>query len=171
MLHIFFNHWFWFFLLALFACNKNIKEETSATAQLNGTKYDFEVVTTVYDTIFSLSLILLEGDVPRLKSYSTKLPFRIGTHNVRPRAFQGSPDYAQSVLYTMDDDLALDDYLLLEQGINSITVVGIDEKKKWITGTFKLAYVIDTSFTAKMDGFPDTLYLQNGEFKSQYVEN
>lgn len=79
------------------------------------------------------------------------------------------PGAPYTSLTTLDNDLALDEYVLLENEDNTVSLTEIDTTKQIVCGTFQITFVRDTLLSAiKKDIFPDTIRLTEGTFEAPY---
>lgn len=103
----------------------------------------------------------------RLETVIYNIPAKVGSYPVNKENIPGAP--YSPYLYTMDNDLALDDYLLLDGEDNNISLTEIDSNKQIVRGTFRVAFIRDTLLSAiKKDIFPDTIRLTEGMFEAPY---
>jgi hypothetical protein len=157
------------FLLSFFlGCEKEKTSNNASTlVLLNDTTLNF----TTSGRIFGNTMSFLFGfaddqGINRLELSINKFPIQKGTYNIVPYTIHG--ETPQSSLFTMEEDLALDDYRLLVGEANTFSITKLDTVRQKVSGMFDLTFVIDTTFTFKKDGFPDTIRLRSGEFDINY---
>jgi hypothetical protein len=154
------------FLLILLSCKKD-KVEVSGTASaiFEGKILDFQSDAIEKDSFVAVSIAWYDQlKLKRVEFFISPIPFKIGSSTVYPLETK-SPS---AILFTGEDDLSLDDYQLLADSGSKITIDKIDQKKKRLSGTFDLTFVIDTSYKQKQDVYPDTIRLINGVFESRF---
>jgi hypothetical protein len=152
---------------AIFSCEKEKKQRVSIEVGLNDTTLNFSTSGRIFgNTISFLFDFIDDQDINRLELHINKLPIQTGTFDIVPFTVHG--ETPQASLFTMEEDLALDDYRLLEGESNTFSITKLDTLRQKVSGTFDLTFVIDTTFTYKKDGFPDTIRLRSGEFDINY---
>ena len=159
-----------FFILIIFGgCEKDKPFEGKSSVRLEGTHLELDLTVMLREETrfhFYVTYVNEEGRT-RFESVIYNVPAKIGNYTVNKENISGSP-YAP-YLFTMDADLSLDDYLLLEGEHNTISLTEINTAEQIVRGTFQLTFVRDTLLSAiKQDIFPDTIRLMDGIFETPY---
>jgi hypothetical protein len=152
----------------VFSCEKEKFEAGgTATSLLNDTTLTYSAGASAFEPNgFSFAFVFTELNIARMEFVVRNIPVGVGAHQIVPRTSNGTAP--QGVLFTMDHDLALDDYRILDGEANTFSITKLDTVRQKVSGRFDLTFVIDTTFTFKKDGFPDTIRLRSGEFDINY---
>lgn len=157
------------FFLILGGCEKDKSFEGKSSVLLEGTHLKLGLTVMLREEArfhFYVTYVNEEGRT-RFESVIYNVPAKIGDYTVNKENIPGSP--YSPYLFTMDADLGLDDYLLLEGGNNTISLTEINSAEQIVRGTFQLTFVRDTLLSAiKKDIFPDTIRLTDGTFETPY---
>ena len=134
--------------------SNQLEFETGALLSSSSNKFNF---------IFALKN---EAGRVRIEMPMDNIPAEVGDHALARNDGKGN---SYAYLFTMDADLSLDDYLLLEGEHNTISLTEINTAEQIVRGTFQLTFVRDMLLSAiKQDIFPDTIRLTDGTFETPY---
>jgi hypothetical protein len=151
------------FLSILLSCKKD-KVEVSGTASaiFEGRRIDFVPEVSTQNGLISITLFWYKpNNLKGVEIWINTMPFKVGSNTIYPIDTKNP----NSILFTLDDDLSLDDYPLLD---GTVSIDKIDQKNKIVSGTFDLTFVIDTSYKQRQDVYPDTIRLIDGVFESRF---
>jgi hypothetical protein len=150
------------------SCKKEEDHETLAYIYIDTIKVNMEasaILTQKGKFNFLLGYRNGAGRI-RIEMPIDNVPAKVGSHSLSPQSSETDP-YAY--FFAVDNDLALDDYILLEGENNVFSILNIDTEQKTVQATMEAVFIRDTLLSpVKMDSFPDTIRLTNTYFDLKY---
>lgn len=158
------------FFLILGGCEKDDSQPIGkGFALIKSNQLEFETGALLSPSSNKFNFIFVlknEAGRVRIEMPIDNVPAEIGDHALARNDGKGN---SYAYFFTMDADLGLDDYLLLEGGNNTVSLTEINSAEQTVRGTFQLTFVRDTLMSAiKKDIFPDTIRLTDGTFETPY---
>lgn len=155
------------FLIIFGGCKKEQDKNWKSTVFLSGTPLDLDLHASLQPSgrfHFVFEHINGAGRI-RFEMPLRSIPSATGSYTIK----ENVPGAPYTSLTTLDNDLALDEYVLLESEENTVSLTEIDLNKQFVRGTFQISFVRDTLLSAiKKDIFPDTIRLTEGMFEAPY---
>ncbi|MCW5920808.1 MAG: hypothetical protein KIS77_00545 [Saprospiraceae bacterium] len=162
------------FLLSFLVLHGCKKEEEpshgSSTVKLNNTSLTLKAQAMLREgNRFHVYLEYYSEERLRFQTVVFNVPAKKGDYPIHKANIPDIPHI--SYLFTFDDDLALDDYVLLDEADNTVSITEINTSTRWLYGTYQATFIRDTLLSPiKKDGFPDTIRLTEGVFWTPYME-